>query len=106
MADHGQPRRAFWAAVLLTRALGAVLGDFLEKPVDRGSLELCRVGASAVLGISTAVLIALFPWRAAAFPPFTGSEKEIPVRSAGHGHREEIGLPKAVKETHRDGFDS
>ncbi|MBC7465646.1 MAG: hypothetical protein H7256_06595, partial [Bdellovibrio sp.] len=39
----------FWAAFILTRPLGAVLGDFLDKPLDHGGLALSRYTASAVL---------------------------------------------------------
>lgn len=39
----------FWAAFILTRPLGAVVGDFLDKPVASGGLALSRYSASAVL---------------------------------------------------------
>ena len=39
----------FWSAFILTRPLGAVLGDFLDKPIAKGGLELSRFSASAVL---------------------------------------------------------
>lgn len=39
----------FWAAFILTRPLGAVVGDFLDKPVSNGGLELSRYSASAAL---------------------------------------------------------
>jgi uncharacterized membrane-anchored protein len=39
----------FWAAFVLTRPLGAVLGDFLDKPVAAGGLALSRYSATAVL---------------------------------------------------------
>ena len=39
----------FWAAFILTRPLGAVVGDFLDKPVSQGGLEFSRYTASAVL---------------------------------------------------------
>jgi uncharacterized membrane-anchored protein len=39
----------FWAAFVLTRPLGAVLGDFLDKPIASGGLALSRYSASAVL---------------------------------------------------------
>jgi uncharacterized membrane-anchored protein len=41
------------------------VGDFLDKPVAKGGLELSRVGASLVLGIAMVTLILLFPQRAA-----------------------------------------
>ena len=39
----------FWAAFILTRPLGAVVGDFLDKPVSKGGLALSRYSASAAL---------------------------------------------------------
>jgi uncharacterized membrane-anchored protein len=39
----------FWAAFILTRPLGAVVGDFLDKPVSQGGLDLSRFSASAML---------------------------------------------------------
>lgn len=39
----------FWAAFVLTRPLGAVVGDFLDKPHAQGGLNLSRYSASAVL---------------------------------------------------------
>lgn len=39
----------FWAAFILTRPLGAVVGDWLDKPIDHGGLALSRYSASAVL---------------------------------------------------------
>ncbi|MBI1174321.1 MAG: hypothetical protein GC139_03525 [Sideroxydans sp.] len=39
----------FWAAFILTRPLGAVVGDFLDKPVANGGLALSRYSASATL---------------------------------------------------------
>lgn len=39
----------FWTAFVLTRPLGAVIGDFLDKPLDAGGLALSRYTASAML---------------------------------------------------------
>ena len=39
----------FWAACILTRPLGAVVGDFLDKPISHGGLALSRYSASATL---------------------------------------------------------
>ena len=39
----------FWAAFILTRPLGAVVGDFLDKPIRQGGLSLSRYSASATL---------------------------------------------------------
>jgi uncharacterized membrane-anchored protein len=55
----------FWVAFVLTRPLGAVLGDFLDKPTGDGGLELSRVGASAVLVLFILACVALLPQRAA-----------------------------------------
>jgi uncharacterized membrane-anchored protein len=56
----------FWTAFVLTRPLGAVVGDFLDKPVASGGLELGRFSASAVLLVLIAACIALVPQRPAA----------------------------------------
>lgn len=50
----------FWAAFILTRPLGAVVGDFLDKPVASGGLALSRYTASAVLLAFILLCIALF----------------------------------------------
>ena len=55
----------FWAAFILTRPLGAVVGDFLDKPIAKGGLDLSRFSASAALLFVIVALILLFPQRAA-----------------------------------------
>jgi len=55
----------FWVAFILTRPLGAVVGDFLDKPIAKGGLELSRYSASAVLMFLIAACILVFPQRAA-----------------------------------------
>ncbi|MEO6848519.1 MAG: hypothetical protein ABI443_12450 [Chthoniobacterales bacterium] len=55
----------FWTAFILTRPLGAVVGDFLDKPLDHGGLALSRYSASAVLLIFMIACILIFPQRAA-----------------------------------------
>lgn len=58
----------FWAAFILTRPLGATVGDFLDKPLDHGGLNLSRPIASAVLAIAIIALIAFLPQRAGRHP--------------------------------------
>ncbi len=55
----------FWAAFILTRPLGAVLGDFLDKPLHSGGLALSRYSASAFLIAAMLALILCLPQRAA-----------------------------------------
>jgi uncharacterized membrane-anchored protein len=55
----------FWAAFVLTRPLGAVVGDFLDKPVSSGGLALSRISASLALLAFVAVCILVFPHRPA-----------------------------------------
>jgi len=50
----------FWAAFILTRPLGAVVGDFLDKPVSKGGLELSRYSASACLLALIVIFIFVF----------------------------------------------
>lgn len=55
----------FWSAFILTRPLGAVVGDLLDKPIDHGGLALSRYSASAVLFVFILACILIFPHRAA-----------------------------------------
>jgi uncharacterized membrane-anchored protein len=59
------PTVLFWAAFILTRPLGAVVGDLLDKPATQGGLALSRLAASAVLLVLIAVCVAFLPHRAA-----------------------------------------
>ena len=58
----------FWVAFILTRPLGAVLGDFLDKPVVNGGLALSRYSASLVLLVAIIGMILVFKQRAATRP--------------------------------------
>jgi uncharacterized membrane-anchored protein len=53
----------FWAAFILTRPLGATVGDFLDKPLKSGGLEMSRPIASLVLAVAIIVLIFVLPQR-------------------------------------------
>jgi uncharacterized membrane-anchored protein len=55
----------FWAAFILTRPLGATVGDFLDKPVAKGGLDFSRPLATAVLAAAIMLLIIFVPQRAA-----------------------------------------
>ncbi|MEO8044737.1 MAG: hypothetical protein ABI674_07510 [Spartobacteria bacterium] len=56
----------FWAAFILTRPLGAVVGDFLDKPVAQGGLHLSRYSASLALVVVIVALILFFRQKPAA----------------------------------------
>lgn len=58
----------FWAAFILTRPLGAAVGDFLDKPLDHGGLAFSRPLASAVLTTAILLLIVVLPQRAGEHP--------------------------------------
>jgi len=58
----------FWAAFILTRPLGATVGDFLDKPVSEGGMALSRPIASAVIGAFIIVCIIVLPQRAGQHP--------------------------------------
>ena len=58
----------FWAAFILTRPLGATLGDLLDKPLDHGGLALSRLIASVVIAAMMIGLILLIPQRAGSHP--------------------------------------
>lgn len=55
----------FWAAFILTRPLGATLGDFLDKPIAEGGLALSRYTASISLVVVIVALILIFPQKPA-----------------------------------------
>ena len=63
----------FWAAFILTRPLGATVGDFLDKPVSHGGLALSRPIASAVIGVFIVLCILILPQRAGEHPGETGA---------------------------------
>jgi uncharacterized membrane-anchored protein len=53
----------FWAAFVLTRPLGATLGDFLDKPHAHGGLALSRYAASGVIAAVLVLCVFIFPQR-------------------------------------------
>jgi uncharacterized membrane-anchored protein len=63
----------FWAAFILTRPLGATIGDFLDKPVASGGLELSRPIATAALAALILALIAILPQRPGTHPKAAGA---------------------------------
>jgi uncharacterized membrane-anchored protein len=54
----------FWAAFILTRPLGATVGDYLDKPLSEGGLALSRPLASAVIAAFILVCLFVLPQRA------------------------------------------
>ncbi len=58
----------FWAAFILTRPLGATVGDFLDKPIAKGGLDWSRPLASAVLAVVIIALIVILPQRPGQHP--------------------------------------
>lgn len=55
----------FWSAFILTRPLGAVVGDFLDKPIAEGGLEFSRYTATGVLLVAIVALVIVLPQGAA-----------------------------------------
>ena len=58
----------FWGAFILTRPLGATVGDFIDKPLDQGGLAWSRPLATAVVAASMIVCILVLPQRAGSHP--------------------------------------
>lgn len=58
----------FWAAFILTRPLGATVGDFLDKPLSHGGLDLSRPVASVAIAVAIIALIAILPQRPGMHP--------------------------------------
>ncbi len=64
----------FWAAFILTRPLGATVGDFLDKPLAKGGLDLSRPLATTALLTAMALLIVFIPQRAGNHP---GADEKV-----------------------------
>jgi uncharacterized membrane-anchored protein len=58
----------FWAAFILTRPLGATVGDLLDKPLNQGGLNFSRPLATAIIAVGIVVCILLTPQRAGRHP--------------------------------------
>src|SRR5689334_8432523 len=58
----------FWAAFILTRPLGATVGDWLDKPLEKGGLAMSRPIATAALAIVIVLLILILPQRPGGHP--------------------------------------
>jgi uncharacterized membrane-anchored protein len=58
----------FWTAFILTRPLGATVGDFLDKPLDHGGLALSRPLASAIIAAFILACLLVLPQRAGSHP--------------------------------------
>lgn len=67
-ATRISPVLLFWAAFILTRPLGATVGDFLDKPIAHGGLDLSRPLASAVIAAFILICLLVFPQRAGTHP--------------------------------------
>jgi uncharacterized membrane-anchored protein len=65
------PTLLFWSAFILTRPLGATVGDFLDRPVANGGLAFGRFYASAILATLIVACIVLLPQRAGKHPETT-----------------------------------
>jgi uncharacterized membrane-anchored protein len=58
----------FWAAFILTRPLGATVGDFFDKPIGQGGLNFSRPLASAIIAVFIIVCILILPQRPGTHP--------------------------------------
>ncbi|HEY8190685.1 MAG TPA: hypothetical protein VIF12_08360 [Micavibrio sp.] len=58
----------FWSAFILTRPLGATLGDLLDKPIDHGGMAIDRFHASGILAVVIIVCIMLLPQKSGLHP--------------------------------------
>ncbi len=65
----------FWAAFILTRPLGATVGDLLTKPHAEGGLELSRISSSVVIALFMVVCILFLPQKAGSHP---GQREQYP----------------------------
>jgi uncharacterized membrane-anchored protein len=65
----------FWSAFILTRPLGATVGDLLDKPLDQGGLAFSRLSASAILAAIIVTCLLFLPQKAGKHP---GAREESP----------------------------
>ena len=63
----------FWSAFILTRPMGAAVGDLLDKPLDKGGFAFSRPLASGVLIVAILLLVAIWPL----YPRKTGSSTQV-----------------------------
>src|ERR1700730_14687152 len=76
----------FWVAFILTRPLGATVGDFLDKPVSHGGLDLSRPLASAVIAGLIVALLVILPQRPGQHPGGTAAGRASRATSVGGVH--------------------
>ncbi len=65
----------FWSAFILTRPLGATVGDLLDKPLEQGGLAFSRFSASAILAAFIVACLLFLPQKAGQHP---GAREENP----------------------------
>ena len=78
----------FWVAFILTRPLGATIGDFLDKPVADGGLALSRPLASAVIAAIIVVLVIVLPQRPGRHPGQPEGRRAADSRSVDADERQ------------------
>jgi uncharacterized membrane-anchored protein len=78
----------FWVAFILTRPLGATVGDFLDKPLSHGGLALSRPLASAVIAAIIVALLIILPQRPGRHPGQTEGRTVAGAQSIGTGDRQ------------------
>ena len=74
----------FWVAFILTRPLGATVGDFLDKPVSSGGLDVSRPVASAVIAALIAAAVLVLPQRPGQHPGDKAAPSTRPDDAADH----------------------
>ena len=95
----------FWVAFILTRPLGATVGDFLDKPVSNGGLDLSRPLASAVIAAMIVAGLILLPQRPGRHPGEKDDRMPAAAESVGVGDSqptEGIALPDEDAPLGRD----
>jgi uncharacterized membrane-anchored protein len=79
----------FWAAFILTRPLGATLGDLFDKPTAQGGFAFGRLAATAILVAAMVALVSVLPQRPGTHP---GSPSETPLRGCSYEQAVRTGL--------------
>ncbi len=72
------PVLLFWVAFILTRPLGATVGDFIDKPIEHGGLAIDRFTASGLLAALMIAIILIFPQKAGRHPGKESKSIDLP----------------------------
>ena len=84
----------FWAAFILTRPLGATLGDLFDKPIAHGGFAFSRYTATAILAAAIVALILLIPQRPGVHPGAPQRRRRSRSECEASGSKARASIPR------------